>query len=57
MKLGRKIAELHDPAIGDHVAGFTHGGTYKDRRAFPVREGDCNKVPGDTLSQEQLEAQ
>ena len=43
-------------AVGDHVAGFTHGGTYTDRGAFAEYtkvSGDLVlKVPKDTLTHE-----
>lgn len=36
VKLGTKASELHATSlkIGDHVAGFTQGGTDKDHGAF-----------------------
>ena len=31
VKIGKNVAQH---AVGDHVAGFVHGGTYTDRGAF-----------------------
>ena len=59
VKLGSKVSELRATtlAIGDHVAGFTHGGTYKDRGAYAeyvkATYDLCWKVPEGTLSHEQ----
>lgn len=57
VKLGSKVSGL---AIGDHVSGFTHGGTYKDRGAFAkyvkATYNLCWKVPESTLSHEQAAA-
>lgn len=62
VKLGSKVSELHATkfTVGDHVAGFTHGGTYKDRGAFAeyvkATYDLCWKVPEGTLSHEQAAA-
>ncbi|KZT71551.1 GroES-like protein [Daedalea quercina L-15889] len=59
VKLGSKVTELHATGlkIGDHVAGFTHGGTYKDRGAYAeyvkATYDLCWNVPEGTLSHEQ----
>ncbi|GJE87536.1 zinc-binding alcohol dehydrogenase family protein [Phanerochaete sordida] len=54
VKTGRKVSS---PAVGDHVAGFVHGGTYKDRGAFAEyvkATGDlCWKVPEGMISHEE----
>lgn len=62
MKLGAKVSELHATSlkIGDHVAGFTQGGTYTDRGAFAeyvkATYDLCWKVPEGTLCHEQAAA-
>lgn len=59
VKLGSKVAELNPMPfkIGDHVAGFTQGGVYKDRGAYAeyvkATYDLCWKVPEGTLSHEQ----
>ena len=59
MKLGSKVAELENAPykIGDHVAGFTHGGVYKDRGAYAeyvkATYNLCWKVPEGSLTHEQ----
>ncbi|KAH9844380.1 GroES-like protein [Rhodofomes roseus] len=59
VKLGKKVTELNATGlkVGDHVAGFTHGGTYKDRGAYAeyvkATYDLCWKVPEGTLSHEQ----
>lgn len=54
VKTGRNVSS---PAVGTHVAGFVHGGTYKDRGAFAeyVKTGAdlCWPVPAGTLSHEE----
>ena len=62
VKLGSKVSELHatNLKIGDHVAGFTHGGTYTDRGAFAeyvkATYDLCLKVPEGTLTHEEAAA-
>ena len=62
VKLGTKVSELHATSlkIGDHVAGFTQGGTYTDRGAFAeyvkATYDLCWKVPEGRLSHEQAAA-
>ncbi|GJE85024.1 zinc-binding alcohol dehydrogenase family protein, partial [Phanerochaete sordida] len=50
-------ADVAEPALGTHVAGFVHGGTYADRGAFAqyvVAGADlCWAVPPGTLTHEQ----
>lgn len=50
-------AAVSSPAVGEHVAGFVHGGTYADRGAFAeyVKTGAdlCWAVPEGTLSHEE----
>ncbi|KAI0796357.1 GroES-like protein [Irpex lacteus] len=41
-KVGSKVTNLN---VGDHVAGFTHGGYYKDRGAY----AEYTKVSGDLV--------
>ncbi|KAI0089301.1 GroES-like protein [Irpex rosettiformis] len=41
-KVGSKVTNV---VVGDHVAGFTHGGYYKDRGAF----AEYTKVSGDLV--------
>ena len=54
VKAGSKVNNV---VVGDHVAGFTHGGTYTDRGAFAEYtkvSGDLVlKVPKDTLTHEE----
>ncbi|CAL1705737.1 unnamed protein product [Somion occarium] len=54
VKVGKAVTTLFE---GDHVAGFTHGGTFKDLGAFAEyvkSPADLVwKVPGGTLSHEQ----
>ncbi len=53
-KVGSKVDNL---AVGDHVAGFTHGGFYKDRGAYAeftkVSADLVWKVPENSLTHEQ----
>ncbi|KAH9938113.1 chaperonin 10-like protein [Fomitopsis serialis] len=59
VKLGSKVTQLHATGlkVGDHVAGFTQGGTYKDRGAYAeyvkATYDLCWKVPEGTISHEQ----
>ena len=54
MKLGESVTNF---AVGDSVAGFTHGGTYEDRGAYAEyvkASADLAwKIPDSTLSFEQ----
>ena len=49
--------DVKDVAVGDHVAGFVHGGTYEDRGAFAEyvkTSWDLLwKIPEGTLTDEQ----
>ncbi|KAI0796322.1 GroES-like protein [Irpex lacteus] len=53
-RIGTKVTNV---AVGDHVAGFTHGGMYTDRGAFAEYtkvSGDLVwKVPKDTVTHEE----
>ena len=54
VKVGKNVTT---PTTGDHVAGFVHGSTYRDRGAFAeyVKTDGvlCWKVPEGTLSHEE----